>query len=106
MNPLDYFRESGSHVIEKDWGWANYFINDKECYIEIVYIDKEHRRKRKAFELGEEITRAAKEMGCEYLTTTIATNRDGVERSMSLLVAFGFKYAKADQKALWFIKEI
>jgi GNAT superfamily N-acetyltransferase len=105
-NPLDYFRQSGSNVIETDTGWANYYVFGEECYIEIMFIYDDERKKGSATKLADIITEKAKEAGCKYLSTTICTSKPDVERSLRAILSYGFKFYKADEKSIWFAKEL
>lgn len=106
MNPLDYYRDLGSEVLETEHGWANYYLGDLECYIENIFITKEARRSGHAKALGLALEEIARENGCKYMIGSTNTTKPGVERSIMGMLSFGYKYLSSSEGAIFFKKEL
>ena len=106
MNPLDFFKDMGSEVFENETGWANYIISGKECYIENIYTAPEYRKTGRASEIADKITAIAKERGCTTLLGSTNTTKPSVERSIQVILSYGFKYLRSDEVSIWYYKEI
>lgn len=101
-----YFEEMGSEVIETPYGWANYIIKGQECYIENIYVLPEHRKKKEASFIADEIYKIAQERGCKYLLGSTNTKAPSVERSIQVILGYGFKYLRSDENSIWYYKEL
>jgi hypothetical protein len=102
----DYYIEMGSEVFESECGWASFIISGDECYIENIYIKPEFRKTKKASSIADEISLIAKERGCKYLTGSTNTKKPSVERSIQVILGYGFKYLKSNDSAIWYYKEL
>ena len=102
----DYFREMGSEVLETAYGWASYkFMNDS-CYIENIYVKPEYRKRKEASFIADKITKMAKEKGCKTLLGSTNTKNPSVERSIQVILGYGFKYLSSNEDSIWYYKEI
>lgn len=102
----EFFEELGTKVIETEYGWANYLYTGESCYVENVYIKPEFRKKGMASAIVDTIAKMAKENGCSNLLTTTNTKKDGVERSIQVILSYGFKYLRSDEGSIWYYKEL
>lgn len=102
----EFFEELGTKVIETEYGWANYIFYGESCYVENVYIKPEFRKKGMASAIVDTIGKIAKENGCINLLTTTNTKKDGVERSIQVILSYGFKYLRSDEGSIWYFKEL
>lgn len=103
----DYIKERGvKGIVEIPEGFATYAISGEECYVEDVYVAPEHRKKGTCFNLADQIANLAKAKGCKYMTSTVVPSARGSTESVKVILAYGFKLAKAEHNAIWFYKEI
>lgn len=103
----DYVKERGVfNIVELEQGFATYRINGAECYIEDIYVVPEARNKHIATLLADRISEEAKEKGCRYLTGSVMPTANKSTESTKVLLAYGFKLLRAENNAIYFIKEI
>lgn len=103
----DYVNETGlKRIIEHESGFATYHLKGQECYIEDIYIIPAMRKSDCARTLAKEIEEVARASGCKYLTGSVNTSIKDPTTSMRVLLAYGFKFFRSDQQALFFIKEL
>lgn len=104
----DYIRERlGKAIIENDDGFATYyFVNEKTCYIEDIYVRPEARRTHAASKMADEITEIAKKNGCTDLVGSVAPQAFGATESMKVLIAYGFKIDVSTNDLIYLKKNI
>lgn len=103
----DYiFEREGKHIVENEHGFATYILGREECYLVDIFVSKEKRRSRLAWEMADKVKDIAKEHGCKVLTGTVCVNAFGVTESIKTLLAYGFKFYEPKGEMLWFVKEI
>lgn len=89
----DYIAErEGKAIIEREYGFATYYINGPECYIADVFIAKDHRGKGLSVKLGIEIEDIAREKGCKFISFSIHPGSMGAEHSVLILLKEGFRF--------------
>ncbi len=96
----------GKQILERPEGFATYSINAPECYIEDIYVLPEHRKSGVAAKLADVIAEEAKARGCTYLLGTVMPSAQGSTASLKVLLAYGFKLAKAETNAIYMVKEL
>jgi hypothetical protein len=102
-----YLAESfGKEIVEDSHGFATFSIVKDECYVENVFVLPEFRSKKKALCYIEEIVEIAKTRQCKYLTTTVNPGINNPERSMKIILSYGFKLHSCDQNKIIFMKEL
>lgn len=102
-----YLEELGhKKIIETEFGFASYIITGNECYIEDIYIVPEKRQLLGASDLANKVVEEAKKQNCKYLIGTVNTSINDPTRSIKVLFGYGFKFLRANQNALVFIKDI
>lgn len=102
-----YLKETfGKEIVEDSDGFATFSIVKNECYIETVYVIPESRQKGKAKIYADLISDIAKTRQCKYLTTTINPGISTVERSMQVILSYGFKFHSCDSQKIVFMKEL
>lgn len=106
MNPLNYFKDMGSEIMETEHGWANYIISGAECYIENIYVEPKVRKSGHATIIADRIAKIAKEKGCKYLTGSTNTKKPQVEQSMLALLGYGMKFLSSSENAIFYYKEL
>ncbi len=103
----DYIKETfGKDIVEDNEGFVSFSIVNDECYVEDVYVIPEARLKGKTDVLMAKVVSIAKEKGCKYLTTTINPGIKTVERSMIVILNYGFKFHSSEKNKIIFIKEL
>lgn len=101
-----YEEREGFSTYETDKGFATFKIRGDECYIKDIFIMPEHRRSGHAFEIGNEITKIAKENKCTALTGSVVPSLKGSTESMQALIKFGFKLNHCTNDFIVLVKEI
>lgn len=106
-NPLDFFKERGGEVFENEFGWANYYLFDKGCYLENFYIYPEFRKSQKGTSLLSQLELKIKEFhGCETLTTTISRSLGNTDRTLQICLKRGFSFHSSNNDAIILKKEL
>lgn len=107
-NPLDFFKEIGSFVIENEHGWLNYFINnDGNCYLENMYIFPESRKRQKGTSLLSNLEIQAQEIhGCKMLYTSINRHIPQADINLQIALKRGFKFHSSNNDAIILKKEL
>lgn len=101
--------QPGKSLYFNDFGYATYVIIGEECYIDTVYVLKDFRNQKRASELADEIVKIAKKNGCKYLTGTVFTDQDSLDKqtiSAKGMFGYGFKLSKAYENKIVFVKGI
>lgn len=102
-----YCQETGvKQILETGAGFATYHFLPNECYIEDIYVLPEFRTKQAASDLADQIAAIAKAKGYKHLTGSVNTKIKDPTTSMKVLLAYGFKFLRADQHAVWFVKDL
>lgn len=102
-----YIQEKGGFsLIELDNAFITYRMYGETCFIGDLWIDPEHRRKRVAWALADQVTELAKKNGCKYLTSTAITNSNGIEEALITQFSYGFKIVGSDNEKIYLRKEI
>lgn len=108
----EYYKElDDCDVITKEGvGFATYQFGElqgeKYCYIKEIYVRSEFRKTAVASEMANEITHIAKEKGCAFLLGSVRTDIKASTTNIKVLLAYGFKFMNANEKILFFKKEI
>lgn len=93
-------------IIESEKGFATYqFFND-ECYVSDIFVVKEYRRSRVAWDMLDEIVKSAKLNNCLYLVGTVIPTTNGSHESVKAHLAYGFKVHSTGNNLIIFKKEI
>lgn len=102
-----YLKErEGFDSIINDEGYATYRINGDECYIRDIWVHPDHRNKRVASEMADDIARIAMRFGCKFLTGSVDTTKGNPTVSTEVLLAYGFKVFSAVQGGIFFRKHL
>lgn len=102
-----YLKETfGKEIVEDLQGFATFSIVNGECYVENVYVIPEARHRGQAPAYVDKIAEIAKTRQCKFLTTTINPGISTPERSMKVILDYGFKFHSCDQNKIIFIKEL
>lgn len=102
-----YCAETGvKHILEYEYGFATYHLLGPECYIEDIYVIPEQRKSGGASNLAKQVEDIAKAKGCKALLGSVNTKIKDPTTSMKVLLAYGFKFLRADQNGIWFRKEL
>ena len=108
----EYLEElhNGKSIVSNNTGFASYHIrnfeNGKECYIEDIYVVKEHRNSRAAHALADEVVIIAKQQNCTILTGSVIPSANNVEISLKMMLSYDFKLLNSNENVIWFYKEI
>src|ERR1700732_4801228 len=97
---------SGKEIIEDHRGFATYLFMDDGCYIEDIFVTKDHRHEGVAKEMLDKITVIAKEKGCKKLIGTVIPSYKGSTNSLQAAFAYGFKLDSSRQNLVVYIKEL
>ena len=103
----DYIKErEGKNIIENNYGFATYFIKDKECFLVDVYVIKESRKHGICQRFVKELTEIAQDAGCDILTTTVCPKAKNSTISLKVTLGCGFELDSSVSNLILFKKEI
>jgi len=103
----EYIKERENiEILENDKGFATYYFINNGCYIRDIYIKSDYRKDGEASKLADEISKIAKEKGCNKLIGSICPSTNGSTDSLKVLLAYGFKLDSATNNFIALIKEI
>ncbi len=103
----EYISErKGYECVELEEGFASYFIKDKECYVEDVFVKAEARRKGVATQLMNSVSMIAIEAGCEIMTVTVVPSTNGSTESLKASLFYGFKLKACHHNVILLEKEL
>ncbi len=109
-NFFEYLKErEGFDAIVKPDGFAIFkFTTPEECYIKDIFVRPSKRKTKLASEMADEISKLAKERGCSHLTGTVSYNIENADRSIRVLLGYGFSFlgVNPETKQLIFTKGI
>jgi GNAT superfamily N-acetyltransferase len=107
MQYAAYIKEKyGKETLELPFGFAIFSVDQGIFYIEDIYIVPEERRKGRASEMADYLTQVAKDRGCKTLLGSVNTAATDCQISLTGLIAYGFKLAKADKGLVYMTKGI
>lgn len=93
-------------MVEESFGFASYQITDKDCYVEDVYVDPDHRLDYRATRLIDAVLDLAKEAGCETVSTTVNCGFKNPTASLKAALSYGFKVSGASNNIIILRMEI
>lgn len=105
----DYAKEKGFgaqiHYVP-NVGFATYYLNGEECYVEELYVLPEKRRSKEGNKIGEDIIIIAKENGAKFFTGSVNLKANGKASSMKALLSFDMSPVATNGDMVYFSKEI
>lgn len=103
----DYVTErTHFEIIEKDYGFITYSIEQNICYIQDLYILPDLRQTKLASSLANEVMEIAKTKSCKHLMGTVSPKSKEPETSIKVLLAYGMKLHSSNDQLIIFTKEI
>jgi ribosomal protein S18 acetylase RimI-like enzyme len=94
-------------IIETDKGFATFKIFDnKECYLQDIYIIPECRKTGLATEMTDKIVEMAKEKGCNTLVGSVCVDDKYATRNMKVFLAYGMQIYKTAGTMIFLKKDI
>jgi hypothetical protein len=104
---FDYIKErEGIESIVTDCGFVTYILNDKECFVDILYIKPYYRKSGKGSELMDQLAVLAKLQGCAYFKARNYPRTFGATEAMAASIAYGFKIIDSNNEYITLAKEI
>lgn len=102
-----YVKETaGFELVKQEYGFAAYSITENICTIEDLYVVPDFRSQDKAAQLADIVVEIAKKQGCNTLMATTPIQSNTATESMKAILKYGFKFIGADNRFLFFGKEI
>lgn len=102
-----YIKErEGREIIEKDYGFITYSIEDEYIFIGDLYIVPEERRNGHVKELTQSLVDLAKEYNKKYLMATVCPHASNPDISIKTINGIGGKFLHIKNDLLYFIKEV
>lgn len=102
--------ENNYRVHATEYGYFTYLVEGKEFFVETIFISPEYRKTQKSLVLLDEMSRMAKEFGCNVIsgTTYMLNPVDFVKftRKARLLIDAGFYMRKVEEKTIIWFKEV
>lgn len=100
-NYAAYLKErENKYILENRHGFIVYKINDKDCFIAEMFIQKEQRGSGLLEQMIGELTELAKLNKCETITATIFLNDRGANRTLRASQKFNFNIIQANNDVL------
>jgi len=96
----------GGEVLKKPYGFITYKINNEECFIINMFIDKSSRKMSFSKELVGELAEIAVSRGCSFISGNIQDNDPGCTQTMAAAIGNGFKIYRADRGQIDVIKSL
>lgn len=97
---------SGRKMYEDDKGFFIYQINNKEFYVQEVFVLEEYRGKGVAKEYDKKAVEMAREFGCDYIKGSVISGQKNATDSMKFQLALGYKIAYSDNHLIYLIKKV
>jgi hypothetical protein len=102
-----YMKErQGADCIKKDGAFVFYKIQNEECFIVDMFVEKEKRGSSLFSQMISELSELGKNQGCKFLSATIYLNDPGCNHSLKSALKVGFKLSVANNNVLFIIKEL
>jgi len=102
-----YIKErEGFEVLENEFCFLTYVINQKECFIGHFYTDESCRGQGKARELVESLSEVAAYNECELISASIDLRDKGASKTMQAALRVGFEIAKAECGVIVIVKHL
>lgn len=104
-----YHQETEGHeVVEGKCGFVRYSFNDelKLCLVHDLFVQKEFRRDRIAWDLADTVTQIARNRGCTHLWSRCGVGTGGVNEALQANLAYGFKVQAAEGGFIIMLKDI
>lgn len=93
-------------ILESDYGFVTYEIQDTRCYISDVFTIKEKRLEGLMLKMCLEVGEIAKARGCDcVIGTVILSNKDSTE-GLKACISMGMKLLKAENNVIYLIRDI
>lgn len=104
----EYIKErEGKQIIESDKGFATFKVFDnKECYLESIYVKPEYRETGLATDMANEISEIAKEHGCTSLIGSVCIDDVAVTKNMKVLLAYNMQIYKIVGNLIFLKKDL
>lgn len=102
-----YIKEKADlDLIEWDHAFITYEIGRGVCFIHDLWVDPDHRRKKMAWLITDEVAFIAKKHGCDKLMASVMSNANYSMQSLLAQIAYGFKIMGSDSEKIYLVKEI
>ena len=102
-----YHKETEDHeVIEGKCGFIRYSFSGKLCLIHDLFVAKEFRRDRIAWDLADTVTHLAINRGCTHLWSRVGVATGGANEALLANLAYGFKVQAAEGGFIIMLKDI
>jgi GNAT superfamily N-acetyltransferase len=100
--------KENKHYIEMDGGFITFLLipENRECFIETVFVKKEKRNEGLAVKLEAEVIKIAKEAGCSFLSGVVYPGSVNSTESMKVMLQVGYKLHSCDGVKINIVKEI
>lgn len=104
---LEYQKElRGTQYIKTEQGFIQFTINEKECFIQELFIRPDCRLKGHATALVTAAKEEGKKQGCTFLTSNVQIATDTATDSMKFHLKYGARIVSAHNNVIVMAKEI
>jgi len=89
-------------------GFITYRIipENKECYIDIIFVKKEFRKQKIGKQLEQEVIKKAKESGCTFLSAQVYSKAPFFKDSLAAIIKSNYAVFKEYDNYLLVVKNI
>lgn len=85
----------GREIVENEYGFITYIINEENCFIHDAFVLPEYRRNGAAKLLMNEIIKKARENGCKFLVAGVCPSTFGSNEALKIQLNYGFKLSSS-----------
>lgn len=93
-------------IVYPDMGFATFQIQNEECYLVDIFVEKDFRRQDVGTRLADDVVKIAKQKGCTVLTGSVALNSKNPDASIKSLLFYGLNPVSANDNFIIFKKDI
>lgn len=101
-------RGFGTRIHYTELGFITYHLDreEKECYIEDLYVIPEARQKKIGSNLADHVCQLAKNHGIDTVIGSVNKLANNKEISRKALLGYGMEKVDEDEEMEWYLKEI
>lgn len=96
----------GKKILQTDYGFAKYSIDQSVIYLEDFYVVPEKRRSGLGKELADKIVEIGKSQGCKQLLGSVVPMSNGSTENLKHLLTYGMRLYSSGPNIIYFIKDI
>lgn len=101
-----HMETEGHEVLEGKCGFIRYSFSGKLCLIHDLFVQKEFRRDRIAWDMADTVTMIARNHGCTHLWSRVGLGSATADAALKANLAYGFQVQSAEGGWIIMLKSI